>query len=183
MRLAANDIELSIGSSLPVVLRPSLRAAHLLERQHGFPSLFRKVSEGSVTAILDIGRANGRNDVNAAIEGKPLAGILSATVSKCAEYVSVLAGIDDEPAKGQSGKRLTYAEYHQELFKIAAGWLGWSAADAWAATPAEILAAYDGHVAMLRAIHGGKDESPANPQNTERDRTGLMSLKGHGNAV
>lgn len=182
MRLGADNLKLVIGKLPPIPIRPSLRAAHTLEQQHGFAVLFQKANEGSLTALLAIARANG-HDIEAQISGMPLSDIVPPNIGTVSEYICSVIGLDEPPNTDQPGKRLSFHEYHRELFKIATGWLGWSPEQTWDATPAEILAAYDGHVAMLRAIHGGKDESQANPQNTQRDRAGLMSLKGHGHAV
>jgi hypothetical protein len=81
-------------------------------------------------------------------------------------HVFALAGVDQEAPDGKGAgasdaPRTTWADHHRKLFLIATGWLGWTPADAWEATPVEILTAYEGRVDMLRTIFGGKDEEPA----------------------
>jgi hypothetical protein len=54
--------------------------------------------------------------------------------------------------------------YISWLFEIATGWLGWSPAEAYAATIAEIRLAHRGRISLLKAIFGGKsDEDDRDP--------------------
>jgi len=107
---------------------------------------------------------------------------LPSLIDGCGEYVLALADTGN-PSKsgGQSGKPLTFAEFHKQLFQIATGWLGWSPGQAWEATASEILLAYEGHIEKLRAIHGGSAEEEWTPESAEEarlDRAGLQRLKG-----
>lgn len=76
--------------------------------------------------------------------------------------VLALAGVDDEHAAEPrtAAQPITYAEHHTKLFQIATGWLGWTPAEAWAASPAEIIEAYKGRVELLASIFGGADAEP-----------------------
>ena len=91
----------------------------------------------------------------------------------------------DNPAPASDGERITFADYHAKLYRIATGWLGWSPQHAWDATPNEILEAYQGHLEMLRAVHGGGEpdtEPSRGPDNSEFDREGFQALKSMGRA-
>ena len=87
-----------------------------------------------------------------------------------------------EDAKAQakaSGPSLTFDQFHTELFSIATGWLAWSPSDAWAATPAEILAARDGRIAMLKMIFGSSDtQAPAANENLTLDEQAMAVFGG-----
>jgi hypothetical protein len=87
------------------------------------------------------------------------------------EFIRLSFGIsDDQGDEAPTGKPASFAEVFTELFEFATGWLGWTPADAWAATPAEIIHARKGHFAMLRAIHGSGEEEPAQQQTYTADR-------------
>ena len=62
-----------------------------------------------------------------------------------------------KPAK-KAPSRTSWAESLQNLFSIGTGWCGWTPAETWQSTPAEILAAYAGLNEKLRAIHGSAEQ-------------------------
>lgn len=179
MRLA-EDIVVTIGLR-PVRLHPSLRAATLLERKFGgFDKLLAQIADGRLSAMVEVVSASSdRADILAALAGVPLITILPTLIAQTSKHVLALAGFNYDAPKSANttGKRITFAEHHESLFRIATGWLGWSPKQAWDASPAEILAAYQGHLEKLRAIHGGAEPEATTPNNAELDRAGLGRLK------
>ena len=100
-------------------------------------------------------------------------------MQQTSQHVLALAGVDpDSPKQGDQGNRISFADYHDKLFRIGTGWLGWSPSQTWASSTAEILAAYEGHLEKLRAVNGGAeaDAKPNTPDNAAFDREGLHGL-------
>ena len=168
-----------------VSLRPSLGAAASLESRYGFQKLFDAVGEGNLTVISDvIETSSDCKDFIQAIDGIPLIQVFPV-VEQVTKHILALAGVDQdqtEKAEPQNGETMPYAEYHKRLFAIGTGWLGWSPAVTWDATPKEIIEAYSGHVEHLKAIYGGKGEDQERrqtdrPENAKFDRVGLANLK------
>lgn len=198
-RPAYEEVTIAHGGST-VTLRPSLRAAVVLEARFGFPSLFRGLDEGNFTIIFDIilAASSSRQDAAAflaGIPGKPLSSFIMAVRAPLAELVTML-----QPAPVQrldtkaapTGRPVAWADFYADLYEKATGWLGWTPEAAWNATPTEIDRAYSGHIAKLKAIHGsGEDEKQAektpDPEQAARniadgldpefDRAGLRALK------
>ncbi len=168
MRLAAEELTIRVGPEV-VYLRPTLRAALRLERKHGgFDRLFRLVADGHLGAIADViaESSDRRSDIPRLLNDLAAGGIKAAldglTVPILA-HVMALAGIDPEskPEDAAAAETVTFAEHHARLFRIATGWLGWTPAEAWNATAAEIVEAYRGRMELLTAIFGGKSETVA----------------------
>ncbi|MCQ0986026.1 phage tail assembly chaperone [Jiella marina] len=160
-RLASEQIRITLDGR-PVELVPSLRAALRLARRYGtYADLIAKLADGSTAAMADT-IAEG-SDLPAAydmVNREIIAGgvmRLALIIPALIDFVISLAGpSSDEKGNGKStGKPITFEAFHEGLFEIATGWLGWTPAEAWAATPGEIIAANKGRVAMLRAIFGG----------------------------
>ncbi|MDW9447456.1 hypothetical protein GOA58_07100 [Sinorhizobium meliloti] len=183
-----------------VVLRPTLRAAVTLEARFGFPAMFWALEEGNITIISEIILVSNRSgNQNAAgllssLSASPLSTFIGPARMPLAELVSMLMPARDPNTKHvpASGKPVAWAEYYADLYERATGWLGWTPAEAWAATPTEIERAYSGHIAKLKAIHGSgeEDKQPAkapDPDQAARttaegldpefDRTSLRALK------
>lgn len=184
MRLAEDEIEIRIAGEA-LHLRPSLRAAYRLERRHGgFEKLARAIADENVTVMADVlregayGYSNIPNLIEA-FEGKPLRHGLEALTRPLLNFVFMLAGVDGtERADEDASPRVTFAEHHERLFRIGTGWLGWSANDVWNATPAEIEAAYQGRLEMLRAIFGVETKDDPKAQlHAEPDPSGIAKLK------
>jgi hypothetical protein len=89
-------------------------------------------------------------------------------------------------------KPVAWADLYADLYKLSTGWLGWTPDTAWNATLPEILNAFDGHIDLLKAVHGGGEDQSAdsstmtNKQRQENieagldpdfDRAGLRALK------
>ncbi len=188
MRLAQDDITIRIDGET-LFLRPTLRAAYRLERSYGgFDNLVRAIVAERATVIADVlfhATGSERARTLAAIGEHGFQRGLGALVAPLIDYVLLLAGVDlDETAKAakepKSAKSITFADYHARLYQIATGWLGWTPATAWDATPAEILVAYKGRVEMLRAIFGGgaSDDSESSGEHTADEISeGIAALK------
>lgn len=185
-----------------VVLRPSLRAATILEERRGVPNLFRALDDLNVTVISEIilACATSRQDAAAllsAVPARPLLPFFLSVRAPLADLVSMLT-----PAPVSHVRRatvspdtpMTWPQVFAALFDRATGWLGWTPEQAWSATPTEIDRAYRAHVEQLKAIHGGgTDDKEPDPEQVERniaagldpdfDRAGLHALKGRGKAA
>lgn len=186
-----------------VTLRPSLRAAMTIERLHvGWGGLVHRLAQFDQVTVQALIRASAVSGPPAealllSFENRPLAEIKAAVAEPLAELVALfLAPLDsddtgEKPSLAPS-KPKPWSDAYGELYRIGTGWLGWSPADTWAATPAEIAQAFEGKVAMLKAIHGSGDEEPTTtgPSEEQRaanvaagldpefDRAGLRALKG-----
>lgn len=193
MRLAVENM-IEIGRQR-ITLRPTLRAAIRLERQHGFKALVAGIAEGSLSLMSDVIRESTNTetfDPDLLLEVGPAG--LGVTVEALAEpllaHVLDLYGIDPtKPSPEQPRPKKateTPAGAFAELFAIGTGVLGWSPEHAGAASPAEIIAARDGRTRflgdLLRAVFGSKDNASApepsfDPLDAELDRDGLAELR------
>ncbi|MDY8111156.1 hypothetical protein U0C82_18730 [Fulvimarina sp. 2208YS6-2-32] len=163
-RLASESIMITLdGTSAELV--PTLRAALRLARRYGtYSNLIGKLSEGSIEAVADViaegsGHRSALPAVLVEVETYGLIKIMALMIPALVEFVIALTGAspDDKADKTSNGVPPTWNSFHEELFSIATGWLGWSPAEAWAATPAEIIAARKGREAMLKAIYGSSE--------------------------
>lgn len=183
MHLADEEITITFNDER-IHLRPSLRAAARLERRHdGFPAIMRAVGECSVTVIADLIKecATAPTKAPALLVVPGIAWRLAPLVPALQVLVLNLMGIDldaEDSAEDHSeaDPGITYAEAHAELFKIATGWLGWTPADAWSASPAEIKLAFKGRLELLRAEFGGEEPTgkPKAPATLDDKFTALM---------
>lgn len=183
--LLADDTILKVGHET-IRLRASLRASFRLERQFkGFDKLVSAIADGNVsvmaavvrecseekTDLADLLDSGGALSIRIALEN--IAGPLIG-------HVGILAGFEGDAPKQQDDagdERLSFAEYHTKLFRIATGWLSWSPDDAWNATPAEITEAYQGRVEMLGAMFGtGKTDKPTTAKPNAATRRRLSAL-------
>jgi len=150
-----------------ITLVPTLRAAYRLERKYdGFDKLLHLVSRGNLSAIAVVIREGAGESavtryLDDALDDMPLHMGIERLALLVGAFVLALAGADGEsPRTPSAAESITFEEFHTKLFRIATGWLGWSAEDAWNATPAEIIEAYQGRTEMLAAIFGsGKQEA------------------------
>lgn len=195
---ASPEIVLSHGACA-VRLRPSLRAAVQLERLHdGFATLFQKVAEldtKTVAEIITVAATDprearaflqhlGERPLRLLAQGQgPLLALCTGLIPTPSE---------DAPKVPTDAKPQPWADVFRQLFGFACGWLRWSPAEAWNATPTEITDAFAAHCDALKAIHGAADEDATGPSAEERaqniaegldpdfDRGGLASLRGMG---
>jgi hypothetical protein len=187
MRLAADEITIRIGDAV-VRLRPSLRAALRLERRYGFDRLARAVADGNLSVIADVIREAGDRpssipEIVESIGKHSLRIGVERIAGPIVDFVFTLAGVehhdgeDDRPAE-TAGARMTFGEYHEQLYRIATGWLGWTPETAWNATPTEIIEAQKGRVELLRSIFGGGESESTPGEHTEAEVvSGWANLK------
>jgi hypothetical protein len=186
-RPAYEQVTIAHGGNT-VTLRPTLRAAAILEQRHGFPTLFRALDDFNFTIICEIIGATCARRADAAafltdLPGRPLLPLFLDVHQPLAELVSMFMPTPDPKQKPSAGKgKLTpWADYYRDLYGFATGWLGWTPEQAWNATPTEIDRAYSAHVEMLKAIHGSTDEKPAydplEEVSQEEVREGITRLK------
>lgn len=172
----AREITITIAGEL-VALRPSLRHAMRLERREGsFAQLIRDVTDGSLTAAVEIIRPN---HPIAFLDAKIMDAGLDNLQPPLLLYIAACAGIDEELSDDakEPGKPVSFEEHLTGLYRLATGWLGWTPNVALDATPTEIIEAYKGRVAMLKAIFGGAEEEEQEPADiAERFTTVLRSF-------
>lgn len=194
MRLAHDGIFIAHGS-LTVRMIPSLRAAYRLQRKHGLTRLMQGLEQGRLEIIRDI--ADESSDPSTADKiidrhfaggfGKALESILPPFYAFLAACYGLDSDNPDNPTHAETlerqGKPFDLTAAFEDFFEIGTGWLQWTPADTWAATPAEILAAQRGLIAKLKAIHGSadKDDKPAHDPRAEvtpdEVRVGIAKLK------
>lgn len=142
-----------------IALRPTLRAAsYLHEKYDAFQSLAHDIGASHFSAALDLIEACADTTPTATI------GEILAARDQLIDFVLILAGAGEKSGSSNApkgGKPISFDEYHAKLFAIGTGWLGWTAADTWNSTPAEILAARDGWLDMQKALHGSRDDEQA----------------------
>ncbi len=167
-RLANERINITLdGHSVELV--PTLRAAlRLARRYENYGALIAKIMEGDTRAIADT--INEGADFPTAmpvilsdIQARGVLNVVATLKAPLVDFVVSLAGPapkdDGKPQAKPTGKPMTFDAFHEQLFEIATGWLAWTPAEAWAATPAEILAARDGRIQMLKMCFGSGEGS------------------------
>ncbi|WP_421611435.1 hypothetical protein [Agrobacterium tumefaciens] len=198
-RASFEQVEISHGGNA-VTLRPSLRAATILEERFGLPALYAALEDLNYTVISEIilvSDSSGNQNAAAlltAVQREPLFPFFLAVRAPLFELVSMLTPAPEKRVQPlhTTGKQVTWAEVFAALYDRATGWLGWTPEQAWNATPTEIDRAYRAHLEKLKAIHGGgsDDEKEPDPEQAERniaagldpefDRGGLQALKSSG---
>lgn len=163
-----------------VRLRPSLRAATILEDKFGLAAIDKGMAELDYLLVSEIilAASSSRQDAAAFLGGnseRPLSPFFEAVNEPLRNLVAMLVPAPVQrldKAQPTAGERMTFAEMFETLFDTATGFLGWPPEQAWSATPTEINRAYDAHMEKLKAIHGsGEDKKePTKPDayNTER---------------
>lgn len=197
-RASFEQVEI-IHGVIAVTLRPSLRAATILEERFGLPALHAALEDLNFTIISEIilvsdssGNQNAAALLNA-VQREPLFPFFLAVRAPLFELVSMLTPAPEKRVQPlhATSKQVTWAEVFAALYDRATGWLGWTLEQAWNATPTEIDRAYRAHLEKLKAIHGGgSDEKEPDPEQAERniaagldpefDRAGLQALKSSG---
>lgn len=191
MRLASSQFVIPIAAQESVTLTASLRAAYTLEKDHGgIAKVARDVAAGSCTAIAAVIRAASSGHENDCewIEhlGIERHGGLKRMLDRVQPPIlkflaSFFASDDPKPAKG-NGKSEPIAIQCEKLFEIGTGAIGWTAEATWNASPAEIMAAYRGRIALLQQIFGSSkkegegDQAISEPDFT-RDKNAISKLK------
>lgn len=170
MTLAPDAIVIELDGAV-LSLRPTLKAALRLDRREGgFPALVEEIVDGNMgamadviheaadrpTAIVDLLRDTAIHGAERLIElREPLLQYLGQLVAHEAQ-----AGEEGKPEKSadQNAPTISRAEYLDRLFRIGTGYIGWTPAETLAASPAELQAAYEGRLDLLKAIFGTGDE-------------------------
>lgn len=199
-RASFEQVEISYGGNT-VLLRPSLRAATVLEERFGLPALHAALDDLNFTIISEIilaSHSSGGDRSAAAflssLSGRPLFPFFLSVRAPLSELVSMLTPKPEKRSQPlhSTCKQVTWAEVFAALYSRATGWLGWTPEQAWNATPTEIDRAYRAHLEKLKAIHGGgsDEENEPDPEQAERniaagldpefDRAGLHTLKASG---
>ncbi|CDX21965.1 conserved hypothetical protein [Mesorhizobium sp. ORS 3324] len=193
MRLANDIIAIPHGSAHAVRLRPSLRAAVRLHAKHDLRKLVEGIGEGHLGIIADIIMQGTDADTAAVIINRiTFEGIreLGALVEPLSDFAFALLGVDRKEAEATAERAAKTPDtsdwigpHLERLFEIGTGWLGWSPADTWAATPTEIMIAQRGLIARLKAVNGVKDDErpesdPLEEIAPEKVREGLAKLRG-----
>ncbi|TJV71047.1 MAG: phage tail assembly chaperone [Mesorhizobium sp.] len=189
MRLANDIIAIPHGPAHAVRLRPSLRAAVRLHAEHDLRKLVDGIGEGHLGMIADIILAGTDAETGARVVNKLAVRDLAALVEPLSDFAFALLGVERKQAEAaveRADKTPDTSDWigpHLErLFEIGTGWLGWSPADTWAATPTEIMIAQRGLIARLKAVNGVKDDDQAesDPQqeiSPQKVKQGLATLR------
>jgi hypothetical protein len=184
----ATDIRISHGDDT-VRLVPSLRAAYLLNQRHGMGKLVDGINEGSLSIILDIISKSGNAVAALALVERKLQAHFGKALADLQEqafqFLAACFGVDDDPdidhPADKPGESFDLQKALADLFEIATGCLGWTPTDAWAATPAEIMAAQRGLITKLKAVNGTAEAEPEHDPREEVSeaevRTGLARLR------
>jgi hypothetical protein len=191
MRLTCKRYVIEIGKSM-IELRPSLRAAYLLETEHGgLHKIAKGVASGHLGMIGAVLRAASDRPQDAVyVEwlGEGSRGGLKLMLEKIVPVLMDLLAsyFDADAAPAKKAKRKAKPDdtlkHFERLFEIGAGWMNWSAEDTWQATPAEIMSAQKGRADMLRAIFGSKKETGEGSEGQQepdftRDRDATSKLR------
>jgi len=181
-----------------VILRPSLRAAMTLERLHdGWPGLLLALGQFRLQTVQAIIRAsavdrNAAEALLASFAAVPITAVKEAITAPLSALLTLfLAPMTETAETTTPAAPKPWADAYAELYRFGTGWLGWSPAETWAATPTEIAQALDGKLAHLIALNGGErpaeDPAPYTPARLREieelgfdpafDREGLRRLK------
>lgn len=165
LRLANDDIFISHGGDT-VQLIPSLRAAYNLQVKHGLGKIMKGLDEGSFTIFHDVLAESGNPQDAIGILDTMCMGGLSAAIFQLQgpifQFLAISFGLPTDPdeehlAEQNASDGQPFDLHHAlvQFFEFGTGWMGWTPAQTWAATPAEIMAAKRGLEAKFRALNGG----------------------------
>lgn len=178
-RPAYEQVTIAHGGSA-VTLRPTLRAATILEDKFGFPAIDKGLAELDFIIVSEIILAASCSRQDAAVflsvhPERPLSPFFEAVIDPLSDLVRMFIPAPvqrRDKAQPATGERMTFAEMFETFFDTATGFLEWTPEEAWNATPTEINRAYAAHMNKLKAINGtGEDDKqPTKPDayNTER---------------
>lgn len=138
-----------------VTLRPSLRAATILENRFGFPAIDKGLAGLDFIIISEIIRAASvsRQDAAAFLGGnleRPLSPFFEAVIDPVTDLIRMFAPAPVQPLDTPTtGNTMTWAEIFAALYDCATGALGWTPETAWNATPTEIERAHAARIDHL----------------------------------
>lgn len=166
MQLAA-DTTITVAHEV-IRLRPTLRAAIILERRFGgLDKIINAIEAGNLSVMSTVIRESSAErtdladllDCGGSLSIKMAVEHLHAPLIR---HVFALAGVDpDAPAETSTGEKIPFSEMYARLFRIATGWLGWTPEQAYSATLAEIIEAKQGLNEKLKAIYGSGEKEDA----------------------
>lgn len=186
-RRAYEEVTIAHGDHA-VTLRPSLRAAAVLEDKFGFPIIERGLTELDFTIVSEIilAASLARQDAAAflsSLPGRPLSPFFEAVIAPLSDLVRMFVPAPVQPlntAQRTTGKPVTWTDFYADQYKKATGWLGWTPETAWNATPTEIDRAYAAHMEKLKGIHGSGEDDKQQHIKTEPDADLADRLKADG---
>lgn len=189
------NFRLSYGKAR-LILRPTLRCASTAAQHSGLASLIAKLEQCDLTSIHALIRsaATSADDAErflAAIHNQPMHRIRQAILPSLFDLITALLPADpDAPKRTTDQKPQSWAKVFNDLYGYGTGWLGWTPAQTWDATPAEIITAMKAHSEKLIAMNGGEaNQTAQNNDEAQRqanidagldpefDRAGLHALK------
>lgn len=193
-----DEFTLSHGGNT-VRLRPSLRAAMRLERLlDGFGPLITMLDQFDTATIRNM-ILIAASDYSAAqrflasISNQPLQTYRHAVTASLSSLLAAFfpsETTDTTSTNTTPEKPVPWSEAYAQLYQIGTGWLGWTPAETWTATPTEITQALEGRVAHLIAMNGGvrntgatgtsaaqRQDNIAAGLDPDFDRAGLQALK------
>ena len=183
MRLADSEIAISLEKET-IHLHASLRAAYRLEQRYGFQNLLEAVARCDLAPCADLISVGSRDPkaVDHFFDYLADSNSVSAGLMEIREplmkFVLLLSGAEDRINDSEpTGTPIPFEEYHERLYRIGTGYLGWSPEVVWAASPAEIIEAQKGRIEMLGAIFGsskGKDDETTTDIRSARDRLNAL---------
>lgn len=161
--LGDHTLTVSIGDR-EFTLRPSLRAALAAERRcNGLQNLTRDIVDfrtWKVARLIAIASVDllDEGEVHLSICQPRALARREKIAGQLLDLIAAMYSLD-EPVKASpkgtpSGTRTSLEASFVELFTLGTGWLGWSPDVTWNASPAEITAAYQGRLDMLKALFG-----------------------------
>lgn len=179
-RLAAEETVIMHGGNA-VRLRPSLRAAYRLESRFRLLNVLNGIAACNVEIIeailaeTAVDPIAARRLLIASVDAdgvRQLQRLADPLTTIVAHSYGVADYADEEHPvehRERAGKPFSILQSLASLFEIATGWLEWSADDALAATPAQILAAQKGYVAKQLWLNGQTDNTMGAGGNDPRD--------------
>lgn len=150
---AYEEVTIAHGENT-VTLRPTLRAATILEDKFGLATIDKGLAELDFAIVSEIIRAASSSAQDAAAflrseaAGRPLSLFFEAVIDPLSDLVRMFIPAPVQQlntTQPSTGKRMTFAAMLAALYDTATGWLGWTPEQAWSATPTEIDRAYCAH--------------------------------------
>ncbi|GKX34645.1 MAG: hypothetical protein MnENMB40S_22630 [Rhizobiaceae bacterium MnEN-MB40S] len=183
-----------------VHLRPSLRAAYLLEEKHkSFGRLVEGVQTLNITVIEDIldVTSDHNPDARRLLIGKVTDnGVrdLQHLLLPLFDVIATCYGVDGDPKdetpeqsakkRERPGKSFSMRRMLDEAYTIATAWLGWSPNEALDSTPAQIAMSWEAYVKRHNAMTGQGDQNsnatefdPRDLPTDEEVREGIARLR------
>ena len=170
-----------------------------LERLHdGFGPLITMLDQFDTATIRDMiliaaSDYSAAQGFLASISSQPLQTYRHAVTGSLSSLLAAFfppVATDTTSTSTTPEKPVPWSEAYAQLYQIGTGWLGWTPAETWSATPTEITQALEGRVAHLIAMNGGasntgatgtsaaqRQENIAAGLDPDFERAGLQSLK------